>query len=100
MNLTLLKCITIVSERFLKDEIIELIKKSGSKGFTITDAEGEGSRGIRASEWEGKNVKLETIVSDEVAKSIIQSISNEYFANYAVIVYTNDVQVVRGDKYI
>lgn len=77
-----------------------MIKKSGAKGYTITDAEGEGSRGIRASEWEGKNVKLEAIVSDEVAESIMKSISNEYFANYAVIVYNSDVKVVRGDKYI
>mgnify|MGYP003132236162 CR=1 FL=1 len=100
MQLTPLKCITIVSERFLKKEIIELIKNSGAKGYTITDAVGEGSRGIRASEWEGKNVKIETIVSDEAAESIIKSISNEYFANYAVIVYTNEVKVVRGDKYI
>lgn len=100
MQLTPLKCITIISERFLKEEIIEMIKKSGAKGYTITDAEGEGSRGIRASEWEGKNVKLEAIVSDEVAESIMKSISNEYFANYAVIVYNSDVKVVRGDKYI
>lgn len=100
MQLTPLKCITIVSERFLRDEIIDLIKKSGAKGYTITDAVGEGSRGIRASEWEGKNIRLEAIVSDETAETILQTISDEYFTNYAVIMYISDVKVVRGEKYI
>jgi nitrogen regulatory protein P-II 2 len=100
MQLLELQRITIISERFLKDEIIDLIKSKGAKGYTITDAEGEGSRGIRASEWEGKNIKLETIVSEITANKIINAISELYFESYAVIIYSNIVHVVRGEKYI
>lgn len=100
MQLIKLKRVTIISERILKDEIIELIKQKGAKGFTITDVEGEGSRGIRATEWEGKNVKVETIVSDGTADEITKAVSDDYFENYAVIVYVSGVHVVRGDKYI
>ena len=100
MQLTKLQKITIISERFLKDEVITLVKKCGAKGYTMSDTMGEGSRGIRASEWEGKNIKLETVVSQETANMILQAISDEYFENYAVIVYSAEVHVVRGEKYI
>ena len=91
--------ITIVSERILRDEILSLVKELGAKGYTLTDVTGEGSRGIRASDWEGKNVKIEMVVNKEVGNSIIEAVSERYFEHYAVIVYAQTVQVVRGDKY-
>lgn len=100
MDLTPLQKVTIISERFLKDDIIDIIKKNKGKGYTMSDAEGEGSRGIRASEWEGKNVKIEVIASKETAINILKAVSSQYFENYAVIVFTQDANVVRGDKYI
>ncbi len=100
MELVELQNVTIISERFLKDDIVSIIKKNNAKGFTVSDVTGEGSRGIRASEWEGRNVKIETIVSKSSADAILQSISEHYFENYAVIIYTQTVNVVRGEKYI
>lgn len=100
MSLIELKLITIVSERILKNQIIKKILECGAKGYTMIEATGEGSRGIRASEFEGRNIKLEVIASDEVANKIFQVIRTEYFENFAVIVYSQNVQVVRGDKYI
>lgn len=100
MSLVDLKLITIVSERILKNQIIKKIQECGAKGYTMVEATGEGSRGIRASEFEGRNVKIEIIASNEVASKIFQVIRAEYFENFAVIVYSQDVKVVRGDKYI
>jgi hypothetical protein len=76
------------------------MEELGAKGYTLTDATGTGSRGIRASDWEGKNVKIESVVSMEVASKIIDYIAREYFENYAVITYMHPVKVVRGDKYV
>lgn len=100
MNLIEAKLVTVVAERLLKSEIIEKLKSAGIKGYTISDVGGEGSRGIRASDWEGRNVKIECIVSTELADEIIHMISDSYFEHYAVIVYAKTVEVVRGDKYI
>lgn len=100
MALVELYLVTIITERLLRDEILEKITELGAKGFTLSDATGEGSRGIRASDWEGKNVKIETVVSEEVSNSIIDFIAESYFENYAVITYSHPVKVVRGDKYI
>lgn len=100
MKLRELTLVTIITERLLRDEIIGRLKKTGVSGYTLSDTTGEGSRGIRASDWEGKNVKIEVIVNHSTADNIIQQISDEYFENYAVVAYTQTVRVVRGEKYM
>ncbi len=95
-----LKLVTIVAERVLQERLLRELKALGARGYTLTEVLGEGSRGVRASEWEGHNVKIETIVSPNVADRIIEHIATHYFQYYAVIVYAQPVEVVRGDKYI
>jgi nitrogen regulatory protein P-II 2 len=94
-----LKKVTIVAEGLLEDRIIRICHEAGAHGHTVTEARGEGSRGVRASEWEGKNVKIETIVAEETADLILARVAREYFTHYAVIAYVSDVRVVRGEKY-
>lgn len=95
-----LKLVTIVAERILEDQITEEILELGARGFTTTDASGRGSRGVRAHEWEGPDVKVETVVSPEVADRIMKHVAENYFEFYAVIVFVQDVDVMRGDKYV
>ena len=52
-----------------------------------------------ASDWEGSNVKIETVVSAEVAERILALLAERYFARFAVIGYVTDLEVVRGDKF-
>lgn len=100
MELRELTLVTIITERLLRDEIIDRLKETGVSGYTLSDTTGEGSRGIRASDWGGKNVKIEVIANHDMATKIIQQISDEYFENYAVVAYTQKVNVVRGEKYM
>lgn len=100
MELKRLKLVTIVAESLLEKRLVEEIKRLGAKGYTITPARGEGSRGIRSVDWEGQNIRLETIVSEEVALRILQKLQEEYFPHYAVIAYVENVEVVRGEKYV
>lgn len=99
MALTELFLVTIVSERILKDDIVQILKDKGAKGYTITDVKGEGSRGTRVSDFQGRNVKIETVVGRDVGNKIIDTVSEKYFESYAVITYATPVKVVRGDKY-
>jgi nitrogen regulatory protein P-II 2 len=100
MNLTMLSLVTIVAESLLRDRLVSSILAAGAKGFTITEAEGEGSRHRRVSEILGANIRIETIVSEQVAEVLLSTLSNEYFERYAVIAYVSQVQVVRGTKYV
>ena len=100
MPLVKLKLVTIVAERILAEQLKEEIVELGARGFTATQATGRGSRGVRAHEWEGPDIRLEAVVSPEVAQAIMEHCARRYFEHYAVIVYATDVEVLRGDKYV
>jgi nitrogen regulatory protein PII len=99
MKLVHLKKVTIVAERLLREPITKLLRAEGATGHTMIAVEGEGSRGVHASDWEGRNVQLETIVSPETADRILARIAEEYLENYAVIAYLCDVTVLRRGKF-
>lgn len=100
MQTTTLKLVTIVTERILEDRLLRKLVEFGAKGYTLTQATGKGSRGVRASEWEGPDTRIESLVSEEVADAIVEYISENLFEYYAVIVYVQDAEVVRGEKFI
>jgi nitrogen regulatory protein P-II 2 len=100
VELATLKLVTIVAERILRSRLLDEVRALGARGFTVSEVTGEGSRGVRASEWEGANIKLETIVAPDVAERIVEHVGRTYFSYYAVIVYVQHVDVVRGQKYL
>lgn len=100
MQTTTLKLVTIVTERILEDRLLRKVEELGAKGYTLTQATGKGSRGVRASEWEGPDTRIQSLVSEKVADSIVEYIAENFFEYYAVIVYVQDAEVVRGQKYI
>ena len=95
-----LKLVTIVAERLLQERLLREIKELGGRGYTLTDAYGSGDRGVRASEWEGLNIKIEVVVPPDTAERLVEHVAATYFEHHAVIVYQQDVEVVRGDKYV
>ena len=78
-----LKKVTIVAERLLKDPLVKLLRAEGATGHTLIAVEGEGSRGIHASDFEGRNVQIETIVPPEIADRIIIRIGEEFLESGA-----------------
>ena len=100
MNTTPAKRITIIAERLLEDRLVRDLQICGATGYTITDARGAGSRGVRVSQWEGGNIRLETLVSMAVADKILELLNRKYFEHFAVIATLENVEVVRGEKYL
>ena len=99
MNTHTLTLLTIVAETLLKDRLIHEIRQAGARGFTITEASGEGSRQRRVSEILGDNIKVEVITKRETAESILSVLQKDFFPRYAVVAYLIEVQVVREEKY-
>lgn len=92
--------LTVIAESVLKERLVHDLRSAGARGYTLTDAEGEGSRQRRVGEIFGANIRIETIVSPEVADRLLQLISTEYFERFAVIAYLSTVSVIRGEKYV
>lgn len=93
------KLVTIIAEPVLEGKITQELRQLGATGFTVLEGRGQGSRAIHAAEIPGNNVRIETIVSADVADRIIEHVAAAYFTQYEVIAYVADVQVIRGDKY-
>lgn len=92
--------LTIVTEGVLERQITEDLKRLGAHGYTIAEARGEGSRGVRAAEWEySKNIRIETICERTVAEAIMAHISRTYYADFAMIAFTSEVEVLRPEKF-
>ena len=100
METTEIRLLTIVAEEILRDRLLEEIRRAGAKGFTLTRAEGEGSRHRRVGDVLGGNVKLEVLASPTVADRLLSVLAADYFPHYAVIAYVTNVGVVRGERYV
>jgi nitrogen regulatory protein PII len=100
MNMYQRKLVTIVTEAALEHELVRELTQLGAGGYTITDARGKGSRGIRDAGWTiGANIRVEVICSEAVATAIAAVLQERYYENYAMISFTTDVQVLRPEKF-
>lgn len=94
-----LRLVTIIGEAVLEERLLRDLRALGARGWTTSHVRGEGSRGTRTSSLEGGNVRLETLVSPEIAERILDHMAEHYFPHFAVVAFAQTVEVVRGDKY-
>jgi nitrogen regulatory protein PII len=94
------RMVTIVTEAALERALVTELEALGVRGFTITDARGKGSRGTRKSDWvqEG-NIRVEVICDPVLADRIAEHVRDKFYANYAMILFMQDVSVLRSDKF-
>jgi nitrogen regulatory protein P-II 2 len=97
--LTNRKLIVVVIEAALEQRLSRDVMAKGAKGFTITHANGLGPRNQRAGDLEGGNIKLECVVTEEIANKILDLLSTNYFPHYACSAWMSDVQILRETRY-
>ncbi|MDX2130001.1 MAG: hypothetical protein SFU91_13290 [Chloroherpetonaceae bacterium] len=95
-----LKLVTIIADEVLEERLIEEIQELGAKGYTIQAARGGSQTGERISEWEGENIRLEVLASEEVAEKILNHLSKTYLNKYSMITYITAAEVLRGNKFM
>lgn len=94
------KLVTIVTEAVLEQEVCESLEDLGAVGYTVTNARGKGSRGVRDAGWStSSNVRVEVVCSDDVAERIAKHLQGKYYDNYAMIIFESEVRVLRPDKF-
>jgi nitrogen regulatory protein P-II 2 len=95
-----LMLLTIITEENLASIIEEEIVKLGAKGYTSSSVSGKGTSGVRDNQWDGENIKIETIVSESVCISILDQLKGKYFERYAMIAFYHPVTVIRTNQFI
>lgn len=94
------KLVTIITESALETELCEHLKSLNVSGYTVTNARGSGSRGIRNAGWSvSGNVRIEVVCSQELAAEIATTVSEKYYDDYAMILFEHDVRVLRAGKF-
>ncbi|MCZ8343033.1 MAG: hypothetical protein O9301_08380 [Leptospira sp.] len=99
MKLEKAKLVTIIADEAIESKIIEELHAVAVKGFTVTEARGEGLNQNHNSSWEGKNIRIETLASESKANRIIEIMADKYLEKYAMILFCSDVQVFRKDRF-
>jgi nitrogen regulatory protein P-II 2 len=92
--------VTIVAEAIIESRLLKALRETGAHGWTVTTARGEGPRNRRVGDLEGGNVRIETLVSETVADAIMDRLAADWFPHFAVVAWTQTVQVGRVERYL
>jgi nitrogen regulatory protein PII len=92
--------LTIVTESVIENMLLADLDRLGARGYTVSDARGRGSRGVRDANWdEAANIRIEVICTRELAEALLAHLQKHYYANYAMVSCLHEVEVVRAEKF-
>ena len=94
------KLLTVVCEAGLESRLAEDVMRLGAHGYTVSDARGRGARGVRNAAWDSAaNIRLDVVCEEQVAQKIAEHLKKNYYDNFAMILFSVDVEVLRPEKF-
>ena len=92
--------LTVITESAIEETLLKDLEKLGVRGYTVSDARGRGGRGVRDATWgEVSNIRLEVICTRVLAETVLNHIQNHYYANYAMVAFLQEVEILRPEKF-
>jgi nitrogen regulatory protein PII len=92
--------VTIITESAVESRLLKDLERLGARGYTILEARGKGSHGDRSAAWDQDvNLQIEVICDAQVAATITDFCREHYSADYAMVIYLSEVQVLRPEKF-
>lgn len=92
--------LTVITEASLENALLRDLDQLGVRGYTVSDARGRGSRGLRDAAWgEAANIRIEVICSRSRAESVLIHLEQRYYANYAMVAFLQDIEILRPEKF-
>lgn len=86
--------LTILSEAVLEDTLIDEITTLGAKGYTITEARGRGTHGLRSGKWTaGGNIRIEVVGDAQLCARIVERLQAGYERDYSLLMFTTQVEL-------
>ena len=94
------KLLTVITESNLERDLVRELEALGVGGYTISDARGRGDQGVRASHWgHSSNIRVEVVCEPALAERVATRLRERYYDHYAMILFLQDVSVLRPDKF-
>ena len=92
--------LTLICEAALESRLIKDLEHLQVSGWTISDARGRGTRGIRRSAWDNEgNIRVEVVCGEDMATQLLEHFSTRYYPDFAMICFLSRVSVMRADKF-
>ena len=92
--------LTVITESAIEETLLKDLEKLGVNGYTVYDARGRGGRGVRDAMWgEVSNIRIEVICTRVLAENLLNYIQSHYYANYAMVAFLHDVEILRPEKF-
>jgi hypothetical protein len=92
--------LTIVTESVIENALLADLERLGVRGYTVTDARGGGTRGVRDANWsEAANICIEIICARPMADAVLAHLQERYYANFAMVACLHEVEVLRPEKF-
>jgi hypothetical protein len=92
--------LTIVTESVIENALMADLGGLGMRGYTVSDARGRGDRGLRDANWdEAANIRIEILCARSLAQQLLAHLKARYYANYAMVAWLNEVEVLRPEKF-
>lgn len=86
--------LTILSEAVLEDILIKEIMVLGAKGYTISEARGRGTHGLRTGKWTASgNIRIEILGDSELCTRIVDRLQANYERDYGLLMFTSAVEL-------
>lgn len=99
-RLVLRKLITVICESCLEEQITKAASELGVRGYTVCDARGKGSHGLRDGSWPEKaNIRIEILCDETIATRVLDLLVDNYYQNYTLVTFVSDVGVLRPEKF-
>lgn len=92
--------LTVITEAALEEALLRDFDRLGVRGYTVSDVRGRGSRGVRDAAWnEAANIRIEVICPRNLAEEALSHLQLNYYANYAMITFMQEIDVLRPEKF-
>lgn len=92
--------LTIITEAIVEPTLLRDLDRLGVRGYTVSDARGRGSRGVRDAAWdEAANIRIEVICARALAEEVLRHLQERYYANYAMVAFLAEIEVLRPEKF-
>ena len=93
------KAVTIITESLIEKKLIRELKSLGIQGYTIEDVRGEGSKGVRGSEWDQmSSVRIQIVCDKDLAEKIINYLNKKYLDKYVMFVFMFDTETILSEN--
>lgn len=100
MNAHTRTLLTVICEAALEKKLLVELEALGAPGWTISDARGRGAHGVRSAGWDTDgNIRVEIICTRDIAERLAEHLQTRYYANYAMVCYLAQVEVLRPEKF-